>query len=166
MNFNKHISDFMQKSSFIGCLIVDKNAQILYTNDAFNNIFCRIGSFRVEKNFIDLFPNKKWGIDLLADLFKNGSLSKKELSFNTNEDKILHLVFEGHLIHDKDEQFGVGLFIEKKPNVVSKDVKNYSNQSYHDQEQGSIDKEYYIKNINTRIQRCSCSIQNKSRWDI
>lgn len=142
----------MQKSSLIGCLIVDKNAQILYTNDGFNNIFCRIGGFRVEKNFIDLFLNKKVGIDLLADLFKNGSLSKTELSFNSNEDKILHLVFEGHLIHDKDEQFGVGLFIEKNPNVVSKDMKNYSNQSYHDQEPGSIDKEYYINNITTRIQ--------------
>ena len=87
----------MQQSSFIGCFIVDKNAQILFTNDAFKNIFCGIGGFKEEKNFIDLFANKKVGVDLLADLFKNGSLSKTELSFISTEDKILQLYNLGNI---------------------------------------------------------------------
>ena len=88
-DFKKHISDFILKSDFIGCLVLDRESNMLFTNQVFDNTMLGIEGSAKGMNLIEvLCAEEKESVRRIVDrLFEQGSIPKTEWEIvnNANE---------------------------------------------------------------------------------
>ncbi len=128
-DFNKHISDFLLKSGFIGFVIIDREANMIYTNDVFDNLMRGIEGSVQGMNLIEVLrEEEKEGVrQLVENLFKHGKIPKSEWDIINRLDEQLYLDFEGQLIEEDGEQFGLGLVIDRTNEFTLKKNLQYTN---------------------------------------
>ena len=127
-NFKKHISDFIIESHIIGCLVIDYNANILFSNKVFVELMNGMDASVEGLNLIEVLreEEKEATSVLINTLFEKGVLPKTVWKIVNNHGNTFYLEMEGRLIEVDGEKYGIGIFVDKteEHNVKSKYEEN------------------------------------------
>ncbi len=130
LDFSKHISEFILKSGFIGCLVIDRDANMLYTNEVFDHLMRGIEGKVQGLNLIEVLreEEKESVRNLVKTLFEHGTIPKTDWEIINRLEEKLYLDFEGSLIEENGEQYGIGLVIDKTSEHSLKKNLEYTNK--------------------------------------
>jgi PAS domain S-box-containing protein len=129
LDFKKHISDFILNSGFIGCLVIDRDANMVYTNEVFDDLMRGIEGSVQGLNMIEVLrPEEQESIkNLVENLFNQGSIPKTEWEIINRLDEKIYLDFEGSLIEENGTPFGLCLVIDRSEERILRKELEYSN---------------------------------------